>query len=261
MEYKFKQENYDFWLERFKKNSPNKVCSNDIGLDAFESQQILSKISDYKSVLEIGCGNGLLYEELRKSYKLSKFVGTDFVDELVKECASKKIDNNDIFIQLDMTEVAQNTFNSKFDFVISKRAIQNVLDHSLQMEAIDNFGYFLNDDGLMILVESSNDALQKINLEREKYGLQRIYAPFHNLFFDDELILNYDFKNVKLKSIDPFASDFYFITRIIYARYAREYLKEDPYYDHPMQKIALTMMGKQITTFFSQIKCYIFEKI
>ena len=261
MDYKLKQENYDFWLERFKKNSSKKVCSNDIGLAELETQQILSKIADHKSVLEIGCGNGLLYEELRKSYKLSKFVGIDFIDELIKDCASKKIDKNDIFIQLDMTEADQNTFNSKFDYIISKRSIQNVLDHNLQMEAIDNFGYFLNDDGLMILVESSNDALQNINLERGKYGLQTINVPFHNLFFEDELILNYDFKNVKLKSIDPFASDFYFITRIIYARYAREYLQEDPHYDHPLQKIALTMMGKQITTIFSQIKCYIFEKV
>ena len=202
----------------------------------------------------------MLYEKLRKAYKLSKFVGIDFVDELVKECVLKKIDKNDIFMQLDMTEASQNIFNSKFDFVISKRSIQNVLDINLQMEAIDNFGKFLDNEGLMILVESSSDALKNINLEREKYGLKKIYAPFHNLFFDDEVICNYDFKNVKLKSIDPFASDFYFITRIIYARYAREYLQEDPHYEHPFQKIALTMTGKQITTIFSQIKCYIFEK-
>jgi cyclopropane fatty-acyl-phospholipid synthase-like methyltransferase len=260
VDYKFKKENYEFWLERLKTNSPNQVCTNDIGLDVLESQQILSKISDNKSVLEIGCGNGLLYEDLRKSFDLSKYVGTDFVDELVKECDSKKIDKRDVFMQLDMTEVDSNTFNSKFDFIVSKRAVQNVLDHKHQIEAIDKFGYFLDENGLMVLVESSNDAQQKINSERKKYGLNEINAPFHNLFFDDDLIRNHNFKNVRLQSIESFASDFYFITRIVYARYATEYLNEDPNYDHPLQKIALTMSNNQITRDFSQIKCYTFVK-
>lgn len=261
MDYKLKKENHDFWLERLKKNIPGKVCTNDIGLDEIESKQILSRLCDHKNVLEIGCGDGILYEKIRKLYKLSNFIGTDFVSELIEECSSKKKENNDIFMELDMTDVSKKTFSSKFDYIISKRSIQNVLDPILQMEVIDNFGYFLNDDGYMILVESNNDALQNINIERKKYGLKKINPPFHNLFFKEDLLLNYEFKNVKLKYIDPFASDFYFITRIIYARYANEFSKEDLNYDHPLQKIALTMSSKQITTNFSQVKCYIFEKL
>jgi SAM-dependent methyltransferase len=260
MDYKFKKENHDFWVERLKENNFNQVCTNDVALDQIESNQILSKISNNKSILEIGCGNGLLYEDLKKKFSLSKYVGTDFVNELVDECDSKKIDGKDTFLQLDMTEVNTNTFNSKFDFIISKRAIQNVIDHKLQIEAIDNFGYFLDNDGLMVLVESSSDAQHNINNERKKYDLGHIDAPFHNLFFDDEQIRSHNFKNVKLLNIDPFSSDFYFITRIIYARYAKEYLNENPNYSHPLQKIALTMDGSTITKDFSQIKCYTFIK-
>ena len=38
-----------------------------------------------------------------------------------------------------MTEVKDSDLNDEFDFIISKRAIQNVIDTNLQLKAIDNF--------------------------------------------------------------------------------------------------------------------------
>ena len=260
MDYKFKKENYEFWVERLKKNKKTQVCTNDIGLDELESKQILSRLKDNKSILEIGCGNGLLYQEIHKLFDVKKYIGIDFVDELIQHCNKKKINKRDKFLQLDMTEIKKNTFDTKFDFIISKRAIQNVIDHKLQLKIIDNYGYFLKKNGLMILVESSNDAQVNINSERKKYRLEKINAPFHNLFFSDGLISSNRFKNVKLTKVIPFASDFYFITRIIYARFAKEFLKKTPHYNHPLQKIALSMSDNLSTKDYSQIKCYIFSK-
>ena len=108
--------------------------------------------------------------------------------------------------------------------------------------------------------ESSSNAQQRINASRKIYNLPTLSAPFYNLFFDDELIRNYDYKNVKLLDIDPFSSDFYFITRIIYARFANEYLKAAPTYDHPLQQIAQTLSPNQATKDFSQLQCYLFTK-
>ena len=260
LDYKNKKENYSFWLERLKNKSPNQVCTNDVGLDKFETNYILSKLSNNSKILEIGCGNGLLYENIRKNLNIDQYVGTDFVSELISYCNSKILNTSDRFMQLDMTEVRKDTFDIDFDFIISKRAIQNVLDKSMQFEIIDNFGYFLKQNGLMILIESSQDALQNINQERSKYGLKKINSPFHNLFFDDEMLIQHNFKNVELLELNPFSSDFYFITRIIYSRLAKEYLNEPPNYDHPLEKIALTMSNKLSTKDYSQLKCYTFIK-
>jgi len=260
LDYKNKKEKYSFWLERLKNKNLNQVCTNDVGLDQFESNYILSKLSNNSKILEIGCGNGLIYENIRKNLNIDQYVGTDFVSELINCCNSKILNSNDRFIQLDMTEVNNNTFDIDFDFIISKRAIQNVLDKSLQFEVIDNFGYFLKQNGIMILIESSEDALQNINQERSKYGLKKINSPFHNLFFDDEMLIQHNFKNVELLELNPFSSDFYFITRIIYSRLAKEYLNEPPNYDHPLEKIALTMSNKLSTKDYSQLKCYTFIK-
>lgn len=115
-------------MNRLKKNPPNQVCTNDVGLNVLESKEIISRITDGKSVLEIGYGNGLLYKELRKIFNLSKYVGTDFVNEFITECNKQKTDRRDEFHQLDMTVVNTDTFERKFDIIISKRAVQNVID-------------------------------------------------------------------------------------------------------------------------------------
>ena len=263
MDYKYKEENYNIWVERIKDikdKDSTQICSRDIGLNELEGNQILSKIKDGSKILEIGCGNGLLYDEIKKRFQIEKYIGTDFVKELIDICNNKKKGDEDSFVQLDMTEVNLKSFNEKFDFIVSKRAIQNVIDNQLQIEAIDNFGAFLKNDGLMILVESSQDNLNTINFEREKYDLPRITPPFHNMFFDDRKIKDYNFKNVEIVEIDPFTSDFYFITRIIYARYAKEYLSEKTNYKHPLEKIALSMSSNLSTKDYAQVQTYIFKK-
>ena len=69
MEYRLKKENHDFWVERLKKNQEEQVCTNDIAFDDVEDNEILKRIEDNKSILEIGCGNGVLYSKIAQEAK------------------------------------------------------------------------------------------------------------------------------------------------------------------------------------------------
>lgn len=260
MEYKFKKENYNFWLERLKKNEEKQVCTNDILLDEIESEQILKNLKNNCKVLEVGCGHGLLYKQIKNKYNNVSYTGFDFVDELINHINQSKIDETDTFLSLDMTEINKETFDKKFDFIISKRAVQNVLEEEYQLSIIDNLGYNLEDNGVMALVESSSNAQKNINEIRKKNNLDIIKPPFHNLFFDDEKIKMHDFKNIELVKIDPFASDFYYITRLIYALYSKNFLNEIPSFDHPLQKVARQLGSNKFTKKFSQIQTYYFKK-
>ena len=111
----------------------------------------------------------------------------------------------------------------------------------------------------MILVESSNSAQKKINKYRKLFGLPIIKPPFHNLFFNDSIIRNYKFKNIKLLNIDNFASGFYFLSRIVYAKYAKIFKKKLDY-RHPLNQLGLKMDSKIFKEDFSQIKTYLFKK-
>ena len=89
MDYKFKKENHDFWVKRLNENDPTSVCTNDVALDQLETSQIIDAVKNDQSILEIGCGNGLLYQEICEKYKLTRYLGTDFVNELIENCLTK----------------------------------------------------------------------------------------------------------------------------------------------------------------------------
>jgi cyclopropane fatty-acyl-phospholipid synthase-like methyltransferase len=258
--YKYKKENYNFWVHRLKHNKENLVCTKDIILDKLEEDQIIKNIKKNSTILELGCGNGLILKRILKKKKIKNYLGTDFVRELIDNCKFKFNSKNLNFKTLDMTLIDKSTFPEKYDYIITKRAIQNVLSHKLQLKVIDNAGYFLKKRGLMILVESSANAQKNINALRKEYKLSKIIPPFHNLFFDDDKIKNYKFKNVKLFKIDNFSSNFYFISRIIYALYAKIFLKKNPVYNHPLNIIGSIFYQNFFKEDFSQIKTYIFKK-
>ena len=152
--YKYKKENYNFWVDRLKKQKETLVCTKDIILDELEENQIIKNIKTNKTILELGCGNGVILKKILKKKKIKKYLGTDFVKELIDNCKFKFNSKNIKFKTLDMTLINKTTFTEKYDYIITKRAIQNILSHKLQLKVIDNSGYFLKKNGLMILIDS-----------------------------------------------------------------------------------------------------------
>ena len=73
LNYKLKKKNYDFWAKRSKKKD-SLVCTNDPRLDQLEIDQILNKINNNKSILEVGCGNGFILKRLLKEKKIKSLL-------------------------------------------------------------------------------------------------------------------------------------------------------------------------------------------
>jgi len=103
--YKYKQDNYNFWLKRLSSNKEDLVCTKDIILDKLEEEQIIKNIKNNSSILELGCGNGVILKKILKKKKIKKYFGTDFVKELIDYCRSKFILKNISFQTLDMTAI------------------------------------------------------------------------------------------------------------------------------------------------------------
>ena len=259
LNYKLKKKNYNFWLKRLNKKKSNLVCSKDERLNNFENDYMINSLKDNKSIFEVGCGNGVLLKKLIKKKKIKYYLGTDFVKELVDQNKKFIKKKNIHFDQLDMTLIKPNTFSKKFDYIISKRAVQNVLSRKLQLRSIDNMGNFLKKNGLMFLMESSLTAQKNINKYRKIFGLHKIIPPWHNLFLDDSFIKKHKFKRVKLVKIENFSSSFYFITRIVYAAYAK-FKNQKVNFKNPLNLIATLVDNEILKEDFSQIKMYIFKK-
>ncbi len=52
-------------------------------MDQLEIDQILNKINNNKSILEVGCGNGFILKRLLKEKKIKNYFGIDFVDDFI----------------------------------------------------------------------------------------------------------------------------------------------------------------------------------
>ena len=258
LNYKLKEKNYNFWLDRLRNNSSQLVCSKDERLNNLEHNFMFQKIKKNKSILEVGCGNAILLKKLI-SKKPKFYLGTEFVKELTEHNRKKIKKKNIYFENLDMTLVNKKSFSRKFDYILSKRAVQNVLSKKLQLTSIDNLGFFLNKGGKMLMMQSSINALKNINKYRDIFNLHKIIPPWHNLYLDDNVLKNHKFKNVNLKKIENFTSNFYFITRIIYAAYAK-LKKTKVNFTDPLNIIASSIKSEILNEDFSQIKLYTFEK-
>jgi 2-polyprenyl-3-methyl-5-hydroxy-6-metoxy-1,4-benzoquinol methylase len=251
--------NHDFWKARVS-NPLEGICTNDLQLDRLESDQIIKRLSENCSVLEAGCGAGVLARDIQSNLSLNRYHGFDFVQDLIEIAKSHFANSIYSFDCRDITKLAEDDFTPTFDFVVTKRVIQNIKPESAQLKTIDTLSHYLVPGGKLILVESSKIALSNINTQRAIYGLPMITPPWNNLFLDDNLLKSYHFKNLELMEIDSFATNYYFITRILYARLAQDFLREKTNYSHPLNEIALTTVGNLLIEDFSQIKTFIFEK-
>jgi len=126
-----------------------------------------------------------------------------------------------------------------------------------QIKAIKSISSKLKEGGIFLMCESSIDGLNNINAERIKFNLDQIEMPWHNNYIDDKK-LNSELDNIDLKLIETnnFSSTYYFLSRIIYANYAKVN-NEDIKYDSLINKMSIKLpsLGN-----FSQTKIWVWKK-
>ena len=147
--------------------------------------------------MEVGCGNGFILGRLLKEKKIKNYFGIDFVDDFILFAKKKYKSNKVNFATFDISLINNTTFEKKYDYIISKRTIQNILSRKMQLNVIDKLGYHLKANGLMILVESSQTAQKRINKYRKLFSLPIVKPPFHNLFL---MILLLEIINLKISN-------------------------------------------------------------
>lgn len=81
----------------------------------------LSARKDYDSILEIGCGTGLLTEKVLKNFTFKTYTANDIVADCEKYI--KKLSDKINFVHADIEEVIKNSQN-KYDLIISNATFQ-----------------------------------------------------------------------------------------------------------------------------------------
>ena len=180
-------------------------------IDLFENDRIL----------EVGCGNGYVARNLLCDIK-SNYVGLDFNRDMIELANKIKLDDSH-FIRSDVCDLPFG--KGTFDFIFSERCLINLEDWNNQMSALQQIFNSLSSGGHYLMIESFVEPQEKLDQARDDVGLEKIGAPWHNRFFEENKLTNFiaehsTIEDVTSKYIDQlppnFLSTYYFFSRVLY---------------------------------------------
>jgi len=108
--------------------------------------------------------------------------------------------------------------------------------------------------GIFLMLEGSKQGLNKLNSIRSNMGLETINVAWHNVFFNDDLFLDFSsdlFENIK---INNFSSIFMLISRVLYPKLIEP---DEPKYNEKINEIASSLPN---CGDFGYLKLFVFKR-
>lgn len=159
------------------------LTSRDPYLGQLERENILEHLLDCRSILEIGCGDGL--HSVEYATRAAEYHGVDvapsllsFAEERMRSCG---IDNA-TFHNASILEIEKLFGDKKFDVVISQRCIINLPTWEHQSKAIHQVFRALRPGGRFLITEGFQEELDNLNCMRRQMGLEAIKVVDNNRF-------------------------------------------------------------------------------
>ena len=178
-------------------------------------QEINLRFGDDYKILDIGCGNGCLAEEIEKILP-NKIIGIDFSEELLGVAKNRNLKN----VTFQQGNALQLEFaDNSFEIILTERCLINLESWENQKKALEEIKRILRPNGIFILTEAFTDGWENLNLAREALELKPIPQPFHNNFIKKDEFLSFiknRFELVDMGQKYNFLSSYYFGARTIY---------------------------------------------
>jgi ubiquinone/menaquinone biosynthesis C-methylase UbiE len=188
-------------------------------------------------LLEIGCGNGLLLQTLRRRFPEAHLTGIDFSPDMVALAQKRDVER----AQVAQGDVMALDFpDNSFDVIVGERVIINLMDRADQSKAFAELARVLKPGGHYVCVEAFADGLTSLNEAREELGLAPHAQAHHNLWFDEDAFRTEVDKHFEI--IDPatlgtspklaqnFLSTHYFMSRVLYPALTRAELRYNTHF-------------------------------
>ena len=244
-----------YWNNRAKKKLL--AGSNTTLPDILETNFLTSLIKPNKKILDVGCGNGIFLDRLRKKIRFKLALGLDYSETMISEAKKRRLKKAK-FQVTDMTDQKQiNFINQKFDYIITKRALINLTNFNQQIRVIENLSKLLKKSGRILCCENSSTGLKNINLAREGLKLKKIKVPWHNKYIENDKLIKFRFKNVKFLKLHEFSSSFYFLSRVLNAFDTK--IKKKSKFDRNLNHLAFSI-DQNLIPGYSQNVVFEFKK-
>jgi len=208
----------DFWNSQAEKYGQDSWASTrDTLVKELEIRTLLQYCQDNDRILDAGCGNGQTIVELAQKVKAT-FIGFDFSYSMIEVAKRRNLANLIGTVEFFVNDIDNPQIKwSGFDKVITERCLINLPSREMQVAAILRIHDMLKSDGLFLMMEDTLQGLQKLNALRKEAGLYEIKTPWHNLYIDEDYILDAIKNEFDLIEINNFSSTYYIGSRIFNA--------------------------------------------
>lgn len=204
-----------------------------------EIRSIFSHLIDGEDVLDVGCGNGYSTAYFAARQRKSNFVGIDYSDEMIANAPKGErleFSVGDV-LTLGETEILK---DRRFDTVMCCRLLINLKDWKEQQQGILNMKALLKPGGRLILIENTQEGLDRLNGLREQAGLHAIETRWHNFYIPERKMDKFLKEQFTVDHRQNIGNLYYILSRVVYARLAQDEGAE-PDYDHRINEIASSL--------------------
>lgn len=225
--------NQELWNKRAEEFKTDKEATfPDIYLREKEIQTIIKYIKGFKhdSIIDAGCGNGYSTIKYAEYFPDSQVTGFDISENMIK--FAKKACNKVNFRTMDILKIEFEDNN--FDILTTCRVLINLGSFEKQIEAMREMHRVLKMGGIYIMLESTVQSYNNLNVMRAKYGLTQLVPNKANIYIDSDKILEKVKNLFEVLVIDNFSSTYYLGSRIAYPMMLDK--KEEPKHNHIVNK-------------------------
>jgi SAM-dependent methyltransferase len=157
---------------------------------AAEIALIIRRLKPGAKILDAGCGEG------EGTLKYASIPGTtvhgaDFSKtRLLKAKSRLSAMKNVSFRHVDFLQ-EELPLDEDYDFIVSQRFLINLMEWELQQKVLRKLIGVTKPGGRLIILEGSVQGVDELNSFRSIWGLPPIPVKWHNLFFDDNSLINF----------------------------------------------------------------------
>lgn len=168
-----KSETDQFWNHRAKTEQEiAKVNIADTVQRDHELQFILKNLHPSMRMIEIGCGNGYVSQQLRE--KVASLDSFDYAENMVEQARKAYGETNNRFFHDSV--LAPKNVGKDYDAGLCVRVLINLRDLEEQKLAVRNMANMLRPGGRLMLIEGFKDGFETLSAARRAIGMPEL-AP------------------------------------------------------------------------------------
>lgn len=219
-----KSETDKFWNARAHGESDQaKVNIADTVQRDHELQFVFRNLAPSMRVLEVGCGNGYVTQQLRA--RVAHVDAFDYAENMIERAKAAYGETNNRFFQDSV--IAPERLGAGYDAAICIRVLINLRNVDEQAKAIANIAGALKPGGRLILIEGYREGFDAINATRQAVGLPPAQPAAINFYSYLGELMPAILSHFRIESTWH-TGMFDFLTRIVYPMLAGDQNAREP---------------------------------